>query len=169
MNYDQARPLIQSGDLLAFSHYTLRDLYDLQIQIVRCATQSEYSHVGIAYVMGGRVWLIESVVPKVRMIPLSNVLQDGPFYWTPLGTPLSDAELEFYCSEMGVGDYSKLEAVQAQLGRLDIGANHDWECAELVISGRRRSGLDLGPKAVPTDVVRAAQRRPGASTTLVEA
>lgn len=167
MKYAEARTLIQSGDLLAFSHYHLRDWYDLQIQIVRAATQSEYSHVGIAFVMGGRVWVIESVVPKIRMVPLSNVMEGG-FYWLPLATPISDAELEFACAEIGMGDYSKLEAVQAEIGHLDIGADHLWECAEFVIACRRLSGVNLGDKATPTAVVRAAQALPGVTTNLVE-
>jgi hypothetical protein len=55
MKYEAAREKVKSGDLLAWSHRGWRSWYDIQIQLVRFFTQSEYSHVGIAWVVGGRV------------------------------------------------------------------------------------------------------------------
>ncbi len=156
MDYATARSQIKSGDLIALSHYKFASYYDLQVQAVRFFTQSEYSHAAMAWVIGGRVWVIESVVPVVRMVPLSLMAEEG-FYWAPLGVDISDPELEFALSKIGVGKYSKLQAVMAQLRQLKVGADDQWECAEFVITARKLSGVNLGDKATPSAVVRAAQ------------
>lgn len=158
MNYNEARPLIQSGDLLAWSHYSWATWYDLQVQAVRIATESEYCHVGLALAFAGRVWVVESVQPTVRLMPLSNLL-DGGAFWLPLNAPMSDAETEFALAKVGKGKYSKLQAIQAQLNAIEVGADDLWSCAEFLIAARRLSGVDLGPKATPAAVVRAAQAR----------
>lgn len=156
MDYTTVRGKIQSGDLIALSHYKWASWYDLQVQAVRIGTQSEYSHVGMAWVVGDRVFVIESVTPVIRMVPLSLLAADG-FYWSPLGADISEPELAFALSKIGGGRYSKLQAVLAQLRRLRIGVDDLWECAEFVIVCRRLSGVDLGDKATPSAVVRAAQ------------
>lgn len=158
MNYDTVRPQIKSGDLIALSHYKWASWYDLQIQIVRFGTQSEYSHVGMAWVIGERVFMIESVEPVVRMVPLSLMVADG-FYWLPMEADIGAGELAFALSKIGSARYSKIEAVLAQFRRLAIGADDLWECAEFVIACRRLSGVDLGDKGTPSAVVRAAQDR----------
>lgn len=158
MNYSEARPQIRSGDLIVLSHYKWASWYDLQVQAVRFGTQSEYSHIGIAWVIGGRVFVVESVTPVIRMVPLSLMVDEG-FYWIPLDADIADAELEFALSKIGTGRYSKLQAIMAQLRTLKIGADNLWECAEFVIMARKLSGVDLGDKATPSAVVRAAQDR----------
>lgn len=169
MNYASIRDRIQSGDLIALTHTSFATWYDLQVQAVRFGTQSEYSHVGLLWVMGGRVWVVESVTPKIRLVPLSMVLNEAGangIYWAPLGSPMSEDEEKFALAHVGRGDYSKWQAILAQLKKLKIGADDQWECAELVITARRISGVDLGDKATPSAVIRAAQAR-GAPVYLV--
>ncbi len=155
MNYQTARPAFRSGDLIALTHYKWASWYDLQVQAVRFFTQSEYSHVGIIWVFGGRVWVIESVTPVIRIVPLSLMANDG-FFHIAMEAEMGDAELTFLLSKIGRGQYSKLQAIAAQLRRLNIGADDLWECAELVVAARRLSGVDLGDKATPSAVVMAA-------------
>ncbi|MES2262079.1 MAG: hypothetical protein V4724_26460 [Pseudomonadota bacterium] len=154
--YSDYRSRIKSGDLIALTHYKWTSWYDLQVQAVRVFTQSEYSHVGIAWEIGGRLFLIESVAPFVRITPMSQLARDG-FYHVPLDVPISDAELEFALAEVGTGAYSKWESVLAKLRRLPIGANHAWSCAEFTIWCRALSGVHLGDVATPSAVVRSAQ------------
>ena len=155
MDYAEARPQMKSGDLVALTHTQWASLYDLQVQAVRIGTESEYCHIAVVWVVAGRVFLIESVVPKIRIFPLSN-LKDHGFYWIPTDVPMSDAELEFGLSRVGYGDYSKLQAVAGQLGWLKIGEDELWFCAELVWMMRRLSGLTLGKKATPAAMVQSA-------------
>lgn len=156
MNYAAIRNRIQSGDLIALTHTKWGSLYDLQIQVVRTVQQSEYSHIGIAYVMGGRVWIIESVDPYIRMMPLSNLAAEG-FYLLQTQSPISEQELTFSMAEIGVGRYSKWEAIKAFFHKITIGRNGLWECAEFVIASRKLSGVNLGNVATPSAVVQIAQ------------
>lgn len=157
MRYQDARPLIQSGDLLAFTHKRARSWYDLQVMAVRIGTASEYCHVAQVWAVGGRLWVLEAVTPLVRMVPLSHFAAEG-FYWIPMAAPISDAELETALAQVGRVGYSKWQAVKAYFGRLQLGADGLTQCCEYVITNRRLSGVDLGPVATPAAVVQAAQR-----------
>lgn len=156
MKYDAIRHLIKPGDLIAISHYRWASWYDVQIQAVRVFGRTEYSHVAeVVGMLGDRLMIVESVVPVIRTVPLSSLLEEG-FYWTPL-PEMSDAEFAFLTARLGKGKYSKLQAIMAQIKRLAIGADDLWECAELLIIARRLSGVDLGGHATPSAVVKAAQ------------
>ena len=158
MRYAEIRSTIKSGDIIALTHTEWDSLYDLQVQAVRIFTQSEYAHVAVAWVVGGRVFLLESVTPEVRIMPISNLADHG-FYLIQTNTPMSEAELEYGLSYVGQGKYSKLQAIGGQLNTLDIGEDNLWQCSEYVIAMRRLSGLDLGNKATPSGVVQAALRQ----------
>lgn len=142
---------MQSGDILAFSHDEWASVSDLETQAVRFFTRSEFSHVGVAWVIGGRVFIIEAVVPKVRIYPLSKLL---PFYWIPMRRELSDAAVEAALSIVGE-DYSKIEAIRGYFGT-NSEENHLWECAEEVKFVLRKNGITLPGRATPTQVVRDA-------------
>lgn len=127
--YAQARSHIRSGDLLAWGHEAFRTWHDLEIQAVRMLTRSEYAHVGVAWVVGGRVLIIEAVVPQVRIFPLSRLL---PAYWLadePRKEWTMDAE-ELALSKVGQ-EYSKWEAIRTFFGKVIPGANDKWQCAEI--------------------------------------
>jgi hypothetical protein len=153
MDYSLARDQIKSGDVIALSHDQWGSWYDLQIQAVRMFTESEYSHIALAWVFAGRVFLIESVEPVVRILPLSNLADKG-FYHIPIGVDYTEAELEFLMSKVGVTPYSKLEAILAYFKKAKIGDTRVEECAKLAIEARRLSGIDLGDKATPSAVVK---------------
>lgn len=161
MEYEKFRPSIRSGDLLAFTHLPLRSFYDLQVQAVRVFTKSEYCHVALAWVVGGRVFVIEAVTPKVRIYPLSKLL---PFWHITTHAPWKPETEEFALSQVGM-DYSKWQAIQAYFGKPDL--DHLWECAELAGQVLAVDGISLGEKFTPSAIVYAAQERDGAITTLV--
>ena len=150
MKYAQARPAIRSGDVLAWSHRGVRDWHELKIWFVRLFTRSEYSHVGTAWCIGERVFVIEAVQPKVRIYPLSKLLD---CYWLPMEAewlPHTEA-LALEC----VGDnYSQLQAVQAPFETPPDDLL--WECAELLAKIARSDGIDLGTVYTPSAIVQAA-------------
>ncbi len=152
MKYDNVRPLMKSGDLVATTHKSWKSFYDLQVQAVRVGTQSEYCHVGILWSIGGRMFVLESVTPLIRIVPLSNFVKEG-FYWIPSTVDMTYREMEFALSKVAVGKYSKWQAILAQLRKLKIGHDDLWECAEYVIACRKMSGMDCGDKATPSAVV----------------
>ena len=166
MFYSQVRSKIQSGDVLAWTHKSWKTWYDIKIQLVRFFTQSEYCHVGIAWVVGGRVFVLEAVMPKLRIYPLSK---EVPFYWLP-----QDEDLTYWTNEVEefalscVGeDYSQFQAVMAQLDKVERKAGYARECAEFVQSVLQKGGKILDVKPTPTEVVHAVQTF-GGPTFLVQ-
>ncbi len=155
MRYTAARQKIRSGDLLAWSHRGWGSWYDLQVQAVRVFTRSEYCHVGIAWVVGGRVFVLEAVSAGVRIFPLSRLL---PFYWLPLGAAWSETIEEIALSHVGER-YSRWQAVLAGLGLLAPGEDRAWQCAEYAGMVLMSAGRDLDCDWTPSGLVLAAQRQ----------
>jgi hypothetical protein len=148
MQYKDIRHEIKSGEVLAWSHRGWSSFYDLRIQIVRLFTRSEYSHVGVAWVVGGRVLVIEAVTPLVRIYPLSKL---GDFYrLTPEITWTTEVET-FALSHVGQ-KYSQWQAVKAFFG-FTSEADGLAQCAELVRGILRASGDPADVDATPTEVV----------------
>ena len=161
MIYKQARPMIRSGDVLAWSHRGINSWHDLKIWFVRMFTRSEYSHVGTAWVVGSRVFVIEAVMPKVRIYPLSKL---GDFYWLQMGAYWRKATETLALSFVG-DDYSQLQAMVSPF--ITPPDDRRWECAELVATVARQDSIDLGAVYTPSEVVLAAQKR-GAPLTYVD-
>jgi hypothetical protein len=150
MEYNIVRPNIKSGDILAWSHKGWGSWRDFKIQMVRFFTQSEYSHVGIAWVVGGRVFVLEAVQPLVRIYPLSRT---GDFYWIPMQLNWSEEVEEEALANVG-DKYSQWEAIVAFF--TVPGINNKWECAEYVAHIVTKAGVDLGDKLTPTCIVENA-------------
>lgn len=142
MKYVDVRNEIKTGDVLAFTHKSWKSWYDFKVQLVRFFTQSEYSHVGMAWVANGRVFVMESVTGGVRIVPLSKFL---PAYHLNM-SELTQDQIEKAFSVMGE-PYSQWEAVKSFFGNIDD-KDGKWECAEFVaVVG------NFDCKATPTDVV----------------
>lgn len=161
MKYPQARQMIRSGDILAWSHRGITSWHDLKIWFVRMFTRSEYSHVGTAWVIGDRVFVIEAVMPLVRIYPLSKL---GPFYWLQMGAYWRNATETLALAHVG-DEYSQIQAIVSPF--VTPADDHRWECAELVARIARQDSIDLGDVYTPSEVVLAAQKR-GAPLTYVE-
>ena len=154
MNYAQARPLIRSGDLLAWGHDAWRTWHDWEIQAVRFFTRSEYAHVGVAWVADDGLRVIEAVVPQVRTHPLEPLL---PCYWlagelrNAWTQPLEDAAL----SKVGEA-YSKWEAILSAIVKIVPGVNTKWQCAELAAWMRAPLLLEDYTSPNPSSLVHSA-------------
>jgi hypothetical protein len=142
VKYADARSKIKSGDVLAWSHLGWGSWYAIQIQLVRIFTRSEYSHVGIAWCVGERVFVLEAVTAGVRIFPLSKSL---PFFLLPWRR-LTDDQLVFALDKIAQR-YSKIEAIKAFFGVNDK-TDLEWQCAEYVASV-----LGLPCEATPSAVV----------------
>ena len=156
MEYTKVRDSIKSGDIIALSHDAWGSWYDVQIQVVRTVTQSEYCHVGLVLEWGGRLFVVEAVTPTIRIKPLSQFVDKG-FYHIAVNAPVTDEETEFALKLVSVGKYSKLEAMEGFFETLEIGEDDLWQCAEFVITCRKLSGVDCGNIATPADVVKKLQ------------
>lgn len=154
-NYSEHREIIKSGDLLAWSHRGWKSWHDIKVQMVRVFTQSEYSHVGTAWVVGGRVFVIEAVEPRARIYPLSKL---GNFYHIPMGANWTPEAEETALNYVGT-DYSQIEAIRAFF--MSLGKKSGRECAALVIAIADACGINLGNRATPDSVVLSAQEQFG--------
>lgn len=155
MDYQTHRPNIKSGDLLAWSNKKWKSWHDIKIQLVRIFLRSEYSHVGTAYVMGGRLWVLEAIEPRSRIYPLSKL---GSFFHIPLPakwTPEAEEKALSYIGE----EYKQLRAIKAFFKPLD--KEDVSQCCALAIAIADKCGLDLGVRATPDEVVEQAQRYGG--------
>jgi hypothetical protein len=154
MLYSDLRDKIHAGDLIAFTHEGWGSISDIESQLVRIFTRSEYSHVGIAWPISGRVMILEAVVPEVRIFPLSKLL---PFYHLPTAGILGkwSAEAEEYALSRVGQKYSKIEAIKGLFG-WNKDSNRRWQCAEYALSVLAVAGLGINCRATPTDLVREA-------------
>lgn len=155
MTYLEARSKIRSGDLLAWSHRSWGSWYDFKIQMVRMFTRSEYCHVGVAWVVAGRVFVLEAVSAGVRIFPLSL---EVPFYWVPMKFPWTFGVEKWAMAQAGK-PYSQIRAILAGLRLIKIGENTYTECAEYAHEVYKQAGIDMGDEATPTAIVRAAQSK----------
>jgi hypothetical protein len=128
LKYVDIRDRIKSGDVIAWSDGGWTNIHDIEVSIVRMFTQSEYSHVGVAYVLAGRVFIVEAVCPCIRIYPLSKLL---PFYYlrTPDEWWTTNTE-DVLIGRVGA-KYSKMDAIKAFF-RKDEDGNRTSECAMLV-------------------------------------
>jgi hypothetical protein len=160
MQYENARPLLKSGDLLAFSRGSFKSWAEFKTMVVRLATRSTYSHVATCWITGGRAFAVEAVIPEVRIYPLSKL---GNFYWLPLNAPWSNETEEFALSTVGA-KYSQWAAIKAFFK--DLGKGNLQECAAVTIAIADVDGIDLGNRQTPDAVVLQAQLR-GSETIYV--
>lgn len=159
MKYSDARQIIKTGDLLAFTHTAWGSWHDFQIHMVRKATESEFAHVGIAYVIYDRVFILESVGSGVRLFPLSRSL---PFYFVSNPSSLSGEALEWAFLHLGEPYESKVKMVLAELFNIDLKKNKRLQCSEYVNGILAANNQFLTNTDTPSAIVNAAMAQWGA-------
>jgi hypothetical protein len=165
VKYQDIRSQIKSGDVIAFSHGGWDNIKDIEVSIVRMATESDYSHVGVALVFGGRVFIVEAVEPLVRIFPLSKLT---PFYYLKTSFVWTDDAETTLLERVGY-PYSKVEAIKAFF-TTDTNSETVWECAKLV--NRTLMSFDKGFDALhdtPTDTVKYLISQHNCSIQYIEA
>ncbi len=157
MNYVDARHLIRSGDLLAWSSaVSYRNWHDFQVSMIRLAGATEYTHVGLAWAEHERVFVLEAVGSGVRLMPLSR---EVPFFWIPRPKPLSEGALQWAFGKIGNRYESKWKMVLNKIWSQRLDENDDWYCSEFVLGVLRADGELLTSESDPKDVVRAASEK----------
>jgi hypothetical protein len=159
MSYENQRHNIKTGDIIAWSEGGFSSFKLLQLLLIRMFTLSEYNHVGVAWVVGDRVMVVDAVVPKIRLRELSTGL---PFYHITTDIIPSD---EVLLAQIGK-PYSKWEAIKAFFHRVTPGDNSVWQCAELVNWILNKADPTWNINSTPTAVVEYAMKRGGRQTYL---
>ena len=151
-NYPQHREQIKTGDLLAWSGRGFVG------GLVRIATASSWSHVGIAYVIGGRVWVIEArEFVGVQIVPLSSYLDCA---WIQTGANWTESVDSYAISKIGKTGYSYLQAIGAWFGAatgrrsLVNESSNSQICSSLAVILLRKSGVLIPlTLSAPSEVV----------------
>ena len=141
MDYSDARIDIQSGDLLAWSGHSFFS------RLIKMFTASSMTHVGIAYRLGGRLFVIESIVGRgIRLFPLSRRI---PFFWIrPSNRDYSWNPIVEETALKKIGEkYSFKECIRALFKRR-LKRDAYWQCAEfasyiLSLEGYKTNGYNI--------------------------
>lgn len=147
MKYEDARYLIKTGDMLLWRNHAGGPLRGVVERLfVTHGTASAYTHVGVAWVEYGRVWVLEITTKGCAPRLLSSL---GAFDWAACPRELSPAALEWAFACFGVWEYSRWQAVLGALKRLAIGADNLGQCAEYALSIWSRDGMAPTNTATP--------------------
>jgi len=147
MKYLEIRDNIKSGDLLIWSHRGIKNWHDFKVWCIKLFTQSQYTHVGMAWIVGDRVLVLEAVVPEVRIYPLSRL---GNFYYIKQDLNWNNEVESLALSYVG-DKYSQLQAIESPYKTPPL--DNKWECAELYATIARKMGLELGYVYTPEKIV----------------
>lgn len=69
--YSKIRDEIRTGDLLAWKTTRINSFFDFVLFLYQKILKAEFTHVGIAFKEGDRLFLIEATPPAVRIYPVS--------------------------------------------------------------------------------------------------
>ena len=148
MEYTKGRENIKSGDLLAWSKKDFTTIKDLFPWIVRVFTASKYTHVGVAWVVEGRVFVIEAVPPCVRIYPLSRRL---PCYHINMNVDWQEGDDKFLIDQVGK-PYSTMDAIRGYLYEPNS-ENDRWMCVKLSKFFYDIVEVDVGDSWTPAGLV----------------
>ena len=136
IDYQQARPHIKSGDLIAY------ESQGFFAWCIRRVTATRFTHVGIACQQGRRLMLLESSERHgVHMRALSKT---GNFTWFSTGYPLSWAAFEFWQDRVGYSKYDWPGIAANAIGRAPE-RNDQFICSEFSGEQLMLSGYPLTP------------------------
>jgi len=161
MKFEQAKNEIETGDLLAWSSSTFVGM------IVRGWTKSIYSHIGVAWVANGRLFVLEAINGDgVRLRPIQPT---ESFYFVKSGVKWSQEAEDFAMDAVGMDvDYSYLDAILAGINLKLKGRG--FQCAEFVAKIYRRCGLDLQEEnRTPVEVLNEVSDRGDCLSVFVDA
>jgi hypothetical protein len=141
---------IRSGDLLAWSKGSDNIFSKTLVALVKFVTRSKYGHVGIAWILGGRLVVVDASIPRVRMIAIRDL---DEFYHIPLKIRWNRQREAALMEHVGQ-PYSIMDCLRAFLGRVTEDDDH-WQCAELCTDFYTKAGFELQDTYTPAKLVNA--------------
>ena len=148
------RSEFKTGDLVVWSTRGVKSIRDLQLQVVRFMTRSEYDHVGIVVEMNNRLFVVEATPPRVRLYPLSKML---PLYHLPLSLNVTQEAINDLFSHIGE-EYSVWQAFISYFTKPK--KDNKWQCVEFCDHWYREvMGLDIEHDYTPSGFVLGMMRR----------
>lgn len=149
MIYSKAKTNIKTGDALFFSGGSWKSWYGIQIMMVRMFKPSKWSHVGMAWVANGRIFIMEAVGSGIRLYPLSMEI---PFGWVSKEKELSQNALEWAFQRIGVKYPPKWKMVLSKGLGLKINLRGSMDCSDYFLNILRQDGIFLECDVDPTSI-----------------
>lgn len=154
---------VRTGDLLCWSRNRGDRFSDLLIRGIGVLTNSKFGHVGVAWRchdgVSDELLVVEATIPKIH---ISRATTDREFYCVPMNVEWGTDNKAFLMSTIGLS-YSLGDAWNAFIGaKLDDDDNR-YQCAELAHTFYKASGMDLGDKFRPKDVIASAMSYTGSN------
>lgn len=153
---------VKTGDILAFTGPRVGTRTHFFAYLVRLFTMSEYSHVGIAYKVGERLYLLEAQVPEVRITPMGD---KGGYYLLPMNVKVNDNVIDSLLNKVGE-EYSIVEAIRSYFGFNDF-EDSKWICTEYVKYYLDMVDVQLGIVKTPSDIVKSLMDQYGKSLVFI--
>jgi len=145
IDYDTVRTRVRDGDLLAWKWRLMQQRFGV-------VPWDCFTHVAQALWVDGRLCVLEAVMPRVRLVPLS-MYTGLSTYWVPLHAAWGPAQRAYAMEQLG----DRYSLRDCAVGLWGMPVDDDVEqCAEMSIRLARQAGVDLGDRATPPSVVRAA-------------
>lgn len=146
MRYAEARPLIASGDLLAFANGGLVS------RLIRTWCGGSYSHVGIAWRFDDRLFVLSAKEGGYGVCLLA-LSEQVPFFWLRTGVTWTRTLRRFATMRLGK-PYSYEDCALVALGRKP--RHDDQVCSVYAATILQAAGLDLPlPSYTPSALVGA--------------
>ena len=124
--YSEIRSEIKTGDLIAWNDAEIDSFFGFVLYLYQKILKANYTHVGVALRIGGRIFIVEATPPEVRLIPLKMT---SDFYHIKANVKANPQnQIKFLLATLGTR-YSLWDMVKAvfKLGR----SNNDFYCSEL--------------------------------------
>lgn len=155
--YSDVREKLKSGDMVLWAAEPEGySQHDMETHLVKMATESQWTHVGVLWVEHGRVFVMDLTTKGCAPRPLS---EDLPVFIIPSPAPLSEMALRYAFSRFGRMVYSKWQALLGFMKRLTIGDDMSGECAEFVLEVYGVDGIAPTQIATPRDCFMGAMMR----------
>jgi len=134
-SYEEYRSKIKSGDLLIWANESYENISDIMSKVIQAYTRSSYTHVGVAWVVGERVFVIEAIPPSVRIYPLSK---KRSFYHIDMGIKWDDSYIQHLLEKVG-DDYGYLDVLRSIIYAPK--EDNSWHCVELATDFYEKVGI----------------------------
>lgn len=153
--YHEYKHAIKSGDILVFSDPGESVIIGRFLtKLIRTMTQSTYHHVGIAWAVGDRLFIIEAVpVAGIRIFPLKKKKN---FYHISTNMEWDEMKEEDLLEHVGK-PYSILTAIKSYFRRTDT--TMGWQCVLLADNFLERQCIHLVHDSTPGDFVLKAMSK----------
>lgn len=126
IRYSEIRDTLKTGDLVSWKAGKVNSFFTLVLKIYQKILKPKSVHVGIVFVIGGRIFAVEARPPQIRVYPLSK-MED--FYLIRTNIEETNTNVDFLLTEIGV-EYSILDLFRG-LFFSDGKNNKQIYCSEL--------------------------------------